>query len=133
MNLKKVYLIVLADKYELPIACFDNLIKVSNYLGKNLLSTRVMISRNSIKFRTGYKIIPTIIDRDDEEEDPKFIVTAKYKSGEFFGEYKTYETAKECAFKLSRMKCKVIDIREKATNHLLLYIDNTNRFLDNLE
>lgn len=128
MDLKKIYLIVKADKFELPVACFDNLVSVSNFLCKNVSYTKCVISRGYVQLKTGYKVIPTIIDIDDDEDDPKYIVTAKYKTGEFFGEYNTFETAKECAFKLSRMKCKVVDVRERQTNHLLLYIDNNIKF-----
>lgn len=128
MNLKKVYLIIKADKFELPVACFDNLVKVSTFFNEPICNLKSRISRGHIQVHTKYQVVPTIIDIDDEEDDPKYVVTAKYKTGEFFGEYNTFETAKECAFKLSRMSCKVVDVRERQTNHLLLYIDNNIKF-----
>lgn len=128
MNLKKVYLIIKADKYELPVACFDSLVKVSTFFNEPIYNLKSRISRGLIQVHTKYQVIPTIIDCDEEETDPKYIVTAKYKTGEFFCEYNIFETAKECAFKLSRMKCKVVDVRERQTNHLLLYIDNNIKF-----
>lgn len=60
--MKRLYLVVSTDKYELPIAVFDRAIEVSKYLGyKNNTSIFRAINKKSITHK-GVKIERVIVE-----------------------------------------------------------------------
>ena len=67
----KVYMIVTADEYELPLAVRDTVVEIASLLGKFVEDVRSMISRKTVSLTTyngyRYKIVKVDIDEEDDE------------------------------------------------------------------
>lgn len=67
-----VYMIVTADKYELPLAVRDTAGEIADLLGRYVWDVRSMISRKTVSRETynghEFKIIKVEIDDEDDEE-----------------------------------------------------------------
>lgn len=67
----KVYMIVTADEYELPLAVRDTVGEIADLLGRLVGDVRVSMSRKNVSSTTynghRYKIIRVNIDEEDED------------------------------------------------------------------
>lgn len=67
----RVYMIVTADEYELPLAVRDTVVEIASLLGKFVGDVRSMISRKTVSLTTyngyRYKIVKVDIDEEDDE------------------------------------------------------------------
>ncbi len=130
MNLKKIYMLCSNDMFELPITIFDNYKELANFLNIPLGTARCLFCRGffnpllSDKLNK-YKYRKIIIDEDDEEENVKYAISGYYgKTGEFFGEYSNYETAKVCCDKLLKKGCYHVIMSEIETKNIIYEVYN---------
>ena len=67
----KVYMIVTADEYELPLAVRDTVGEIADLLGRFVGDVRVIISRKNVSSTTynghRYKVVGVDIDEEDED------------------------------------------------------------------
>ena len=68
----RVYMIVTADEYELPLAVRDTVGEIADLLGRYVWDVRSMISRKTVSRETynghEFKIIKVEIDDEDDDE-----------------------------------------------------------------
>ena len=62
----KVYLIITADKYELPVFIADNASDIAKFIGASIATVHCMISRQN-KVQKKFRIIKCNIENDDME------------------------------------------------------------------
>lgn len=110
MKLKNVYLITTRDEFEFPVASFSDIKDLSDYTGYHVSSLQSLISRGSSIDLRGKryslkKVILDIVSEDDSFPGANYAVSADYRCGEFYQEYKTIEEATACAFALINKKC----------------------------
>ena len=67
----KVYMIVTADEYELPLAVRDTVGEIADLLGRFVGDVRVIMSRKNVSLTTfnGYRYKVIGVDIDEEDED----------------------------------------------------------------
>lgn len=67
----KVYMIVTADEYELPLAVRDTVGEIADLLGRHVGDVRVIMSRKNVSLTTynGYRYKVIGVDIDDEEDE----------------------------------------------------------------
>ena len=67
-----LYMLVTADKYELPLAVRDNVGEIADLIGRLKYDVYHTISKNNVSLNTyngfKYRIIKVVID-DEEDED----------------------------------------------------------------
>lgn len=71
----RVYLIITADKYELPLAVRDNVGEIADLLGKLKYDVYASISRKQVSQKKyngfHYKIIQVEIDEEDDDGESR--------------------------------------------------------------
>ena len=131
MKLKNVYLITTRDEFEFPVASFSDIRDLSDYTGYQVSSLQSLISRGSSIDLRGkrYSLKKVILDIDSEDDSfpgAKYAVSADYRCGEFYQEYKTIEEAIACGFALINKKCfnvRVVDLHTNLINFSFLDCD----------
>lgn len=67
----KLYMLITADEYELPIAVRDTVDEIANLIGRNKYDVYSTISRKSASQQTyngfKYKIIKVDVDEEDDD------------------------------------------------------------------
>ena len=121
MKLKNIYLITTPDEFEFPIAFFTGIKELAHYTCYKVESVYSLISRGSCIDLRGKrcKLKKVILDIDSEDDSfpgANYYVSAQYRTGEFYQEYKTIEEAKACAFALVNKKCFNVRVVDLHTN-----------------
>ena len=125
MNIKKIFVAYSSIDENLPLSTFDNLKSVADYLCCSINYVKTFLHRESCSFKFSCEILPVIIDEDDEEENVKYAISGYYgKTGEFFGEYSDYGTAKVCCDKLIKKGCYHIIMSEIETKKIIYEVYN---------
>ena len=62
----KVYLAVTVDKYELPLAIFENYKEISDFNGRSIESNQSAVTRGSVDRKNHCKYIKVYLSEEDD-------------------------------------------------------------------